>query len=63
MHDSLGIESTLMSRFKEVQGSSTHGWSPNMSKTVRRGGFSESYFFFRDLYESVLELSHVVYIG
>ena len=53
-HNSLGIESTLMSNFKEVIGDSTLGWSPDRQKFVGRGGFQDANFFFRDLYEKVL---------
>ena len=54
-YDSLGIESTFMSRYKEVQGGSTHGWSSDNSESVRRGGLLDVDFFFRVLYENFPE--------
>ena len=38
-YNSLGHETTLMSRFKEVQVGSIYGWNPGSSKSVERGGF------------------------
>ena len=43
-HESLSIERTLMSRFKEVQGGSTHRWNPDSPKSLRLSGFLDANF-------------------
>ena len=48
-HNSLGLESTLISRFTEVQIGITHGWSPDSSKSVRPDASLIANYFFRDV--------------